>query len=93
MSLIAFGLCLGLGCFPVLLAGLGLGLAALGLSAWLAFLIAAVVGMIVSGATAYGGYSMLRQRAKIIERSKLEFGRNLQWVKTALTNKPQPTRY
>jgi hypothetical protein len=93
LALILFGGCLALGCFPVLLAALGFGLVAAGLSYWLSFLIAGIVGLAISGGAAYGGFRLLKKQAAVLRRSQAEFDRNVRWVKSALTRKPHPSEY
>ena len=77
-------LCMALGCFPILLATLGLGLAAAGLPYWGAFLIAAGVGLLVSAAAAYGGWRWLRSELSIFKRSQSELQNNIHGLKNAM---------
>jgi hypothetical protein len=93
LGLIVMGLCLALGSFPILLGALGLGLATAGMIPWAAFLLAGVIGMVISGVAAYGGFLLLKKQAAVLHRSQAEFDRNIRWVKTALTRKPRPTEY
>lgn len=93
LGLIVLAGCLALGVFPILLAALALGLAAAGLSYWLSFLLAALIGVIISGATGYGGYVLLKKQAKVLRRSQEEFERNVHWVKSALTQRSRPAPY
>ena len=84
LAAIGIALCLALGCFPVMLAALGYGLHTLGIPQWGAFLIAAAVGLVVSGLTAYGGWRWLSKELMVLDRSASELRNNVEWVKSAL---------
>jgi len=78
-----------LGCVPVLLTALALGLAEAGLADWLAFLVAAGIGLALAAMTGLVGWQRLRKLPAILGRSKQEFSCNVAWVKEALTNTPR----
>lgn len=79
-----------LGCVPVLLTALALGLAAAGLADWQAFLAAAGIGLALAAITGLVGWQRLRKLPAILNRSKQEFSSNVAWVKGALSNTPRP---
>ena len=79
------GVALGLACFPIGLAALSLLLVQVfGISYAAGFLIAAVVGTIVSALLCILGWIQVRERAAVLRRSQQELARNLRWIKKVL---------
>ena len=79
------GVALGLSCFPFALAALALGLIQIfALSNAAGFLIAVVVGAVVSALLSVTGVLLIRQRVVVLRRSQQELARNLRWIKKVL---------
>ncbi|TWU14511.1 hypothetical protein CA54_33780 [Symmachiella macrocystis] len=73
-----------LGCVPVALATLALGLVQAGLQTWLAFLIATVTGLIIASVSGIVGWLWMSKSFDAFRRSRQEFRSNLTWIKVAL---------
>ena len=79
------GAALGLACFPVALAALALLLIqVLGTSYATGFLLAAIVGVILSALLCASGRLLVRKRLAVMQRSRQELDRNLRWIKKVL---------
>jgi uncharacterized membrane protein YqjE len=79
------GAALGLACFPIALAALALLLIqVLGTSYATGFLVAAVVGAVLSALLCVIGWFQVRKRLAVLQRSQQELVRNLRWIKKVL---------
>ncbi len=79
------GLALGLACFPIALAALALLLIQVfGTSYAAGFLLAALVGTVVSALVSVVGWFQVRRHVAVLGRSQRELVRNLQWIKKVL---------
>ncbi len=79
------GVALGLACFPVALTALALLLIqVLGTSYAAGFLVAAVVGAVLSALLCVIGWFQVRKRLAVMQRSQQELVRNLRWIKKVL---------
>ncbi|QDT50447.1 phage holin family protein [Symmachiella dynata] len=81
---LAITLVVALGCVPMALATLALGLVQAGLQTWLAFLIATVTGLIIASLSGIAGWLWMGKSFNAFRRSKQEFRSNLTWIKLAL---------
>ena len=82
---LVFGAALGLACFPIALAALALLLVQVFETSYAAgFLIAAVLGAVLSSLVCAIAWSQVRQRAALLGRSQQELVRNLRWIKKVL---------
>lgn len=84
---VLFAMVLLLGCVPIALTALALGLVEAGLSYWLAFLLSAGIGLAVGLAIGFIGWKLLTRTPVVFERSKVEFSSNFTWVKSVLSTK------
>ncbi|HRX80116.1 MAG TPA: phage holin family protein, partial [Pirellulaceae bacterium] len=84
---ITFALVLLLGCVPIALTALALGLVEAGLSYWLGFLLSAAIGLAGGSAIGFTGWKLLTRTPVVFERSKVEFSSNFAWVKQVLSAK------
>jgi uncharacterized membrane protein YqjE len=79
------GLALGLACFPVALAALALLVIQIFETSYAAaFLIAALVGAVLSALVCVIGWFQVRERVAVLGRSQRELVRNLRWIKKVL---------
>ena len=79
------GVALGLACFPIALAALALLLVQVFETSYAAgFLIAVVVGAVVSALLCVIGWLQVRKRVAVLRRSQQELVRNLRWIKKVL---------
>jgi uncharacterized membrane protein YqjE len=79
------GVALGLACVPVALAGLALLVTQVfGTSYAAGFLIAALVGAVLSALLCIIGWFQVRERVTVLGRSQQELFRNLRWIKKVL---------
>ncbi|MCA9144494.1 MAG: phage holin family protein [Planctomycetaceae bacterium] len=76
-----------LGCVPIALTALALGLVEAGLSYWLGFLLSAAIGLAGGSAIGFTGWKLLTRTPVVFERSKVEFSSNFAWVKQVLSAK------
>ena len=86
VTLMIAGAIVLLGCIPVLLAALALGLIAAGLVDWQAFLAASAIGLAVAAIIGTLGWWRLRKLPAVFGRSRDEFKNNVAWVKGAFTS-------
>ena len=77
-------------CVPVLVAAVGLGLAALGLPVWAGLLIAGAVAAGGGAAAAWFGWKRLATAASAFDRSRAAAAENAAWVKRSLAREPHP---
>ena len=76
---------MGLGCFPVALAALALSLIQVFETSYAAgFLLATIVGAILSALLGVSGWLLVRKRLAVLQRSQQELVRNLHWIKKVL---------
>ena len=85
VGLLAAAAICSLGCVPIALMTVAFGLAAAGLSTWLAFLLATACGLLFAAILGVIGWRLLRQSPVDFTRSKNEFASNFQWVKQVVT--------
>ena len=79
------GVALGLSCFPFALAALALWLIQVFKISYAAgFLMAVVVGAVVSALLCVTGVFLIRKRVVVLQRSQQELVRNLRWIKKVL---------
>jgi Putative Actinobacterial Holin-X, holin superfamily III len=79
------GVMLGLACFPIALAGLAFALVeVLELSNATGFLLALVIGAVLSAVLCVIGWLQVRSHVAVLGRSKREFAHNLSWIKKVL---------
>jgi uncharacterized membrane protein YqjE len=79
------GVALGLACFPFALAALALFLIQVFEISYAAgFLIAVVVGAVLSALLCVLGWIQVRKRVTVLRRSQQELVRNLRWIKKVL---------
>ena len=82
------GVALGLACFPIALAGFALWLSQVFEISYAAgFLLAAVVGAVLSALLCVVGWFQVRTRVAALRQSQQELVRNLAWIKKVLQNK------
>lgn len=72
------------GCFPVALAGVAYLLVNAGMTLWGALLVAAAIGLVVSGLLFFGAYLLVKRSLNVFSRSTDELRCNLIWVKNVL---------
>jgi hypothetical protein len=85
IALCVVGLCMLLGCLPVLLILLAEVLVdAAGWSRAASFAVAALVGLVASGVTLALGYARIKKGVIALERSRDELNRNITWLKSTL---------
>ena len=77
-------------CVPVLVAAVGLGLAALGLPVWAGLLIAGALAAGAGVAAAWYGWTRLSSAASAFDRSRAAAAENAAWVKRSLAREPHP---
>jgi hypothetical protein len=93
IALCVVGLCMLLGCLPVLLILLAEVLVdAAGWSRSASFGVAAMVGLLASGVTLALGYARIKSGVIALDRSREELNRNIAWLKSTLRSRatPQP---
>ena len=79
------GVALGLACFPIALAALALLVIQVFETSYAAgFLMAVVVGAVLSALLCVIGWFQVRQRVAVLGRSQQELVRNLRWIKKVL---------
>ena len=79
------GVALGLACFPFALAALALFvIQVFEISYAAGFLIAVVVGAVLSALLCFLGWIQVRKRVTVLRRSQQELVRNLRWIKKVL---------
>lgn len=79
------GVALGLACFPIALAALALLLIQIFETSYAAgFLIAVVVGAVLSALLCVIGWFQVRERVAVLRRSQQELVCNLHWIKKVL---------
>lgn len=79
------GVALGLACFPIALVVLALFvIQVLETSYTVGFLVAVVVGAVVSALLCIAGWIQVRNRAAVLRRSQQELVQNLRWIKKVL---------
>lgn len=81
---LAITVVVALGCVPMALATLALGLVQAGLQTWLAFLIATATGLIIASVSGIAGWLWINKSFDAFRRSRQEFRSNLTWIKLAL---------
>ncbi|NLY00572.1 MAG: phage holin family protein [Rhodopirellula sp.] len=87
LGLLAVGLCLLLGSFPVLLMTIAYGVVALaGWPQWAGFLTATVVGFLIGGGLSGGAYWLFRHNVTGLQRSRKELVDNIRWLKETLSS-------
>ncbi|HUG89712.1 MAG TPA: phage holin family protein [Planctomycetaceae bacterium] len=86
------GVVLLLSSFPVLLLGLAWLIALTGLPLWASLLIAAAIGVAVSGVLGWFAWRTIRTTFAVFERSRDEFSQNLTWIKSVLRSGSRRTR-
>jgi uncharacterized membrane protein YqjE len=84
LVLAGLAIALGLGVFPVLLIAIAFGFIGAGMAAGWAFLISAVIGLVVAGVLAVIAWGLSRQIFQPINRSKQELAENIRWIKESL---------
>ena len=77
-------------CVPVLVAAVGLGLAAAGLPTWVGLLIAGTLAAGGAVLAAYFGWRRLATAASAFDRSRAAAAENAAWVKRSLAREPHP---
>ena len=79
------GVVLGLSCIPFALAALALLLIQVFETSYAAgFLLATIVGAILSALLGVSGWLLVRKRLTVLQRSQQELVRNLRWIKKVL---------
>ena len=79
------GVALGLACFPIALAALALLFIQVFETSYAAgFLIAVVVGAVLSALLCVIGWLQIRERVAVLQRSRQELVRNLRWIRKVL---------
>jgi hypothetical protein len=89
VTLLVVGACLLLGCVPIL--WLTIAEALVEFAEWprtLSLAVALVIGLVVAGGVAAAAWLKLKSMFASFERSREEFARNLDWVKTSLKRQP-----
>jgi hypothetical protein len=90
IALIVGAAVLALGCVPVILMGLGWGLAELsGLSLPLALLIVGGVALLLAAGAVWWGATLSRRIVTVFKRSYCEFKHNLDWIKKVFMQQSQ----
>lgn len=84
------GVAIAVLCVPVLLAAMGLGLAALGLPLWAGLLIVGGTAAVAGVALAWFGWKRLSTAASAFDRSRSAAVQNVSWVKRSLAREPHP---
>ncbi len=87
LTLVAIGGCCVIGGVTVLLASLGIALRAY-LPLWGALLCAGLAGLVIGGGFLAVATRLLTHPAAILDRSRTEWNKNLQWFKSALSGRP-----
>jgi hypothetical protein len=87
LGLAAAGVFLVGSSFTLLLAALGIALGQI-LPVWGALLVAGLVGLVVGGGSLALAARALSTRTAALDRSRVEFSKNLMWFKTALRGRP-----
>ena len=77
-------------CVPVLVAAVGLALAAAGLPVWAGLLIAGTVSVAAGALAAWLGWRRLTKAAAAFDRSRAAAADNVAWVKRSLAREPHP---
>ena len=77
-------------CVPVLVAAVGLGLAAAGLPVWAGLLISGGLAVAAGGVAAYLGWRRLAGAAGRFGRSRAVAAENAAWVRRSLAREPHP---
>jgi hypothetical protein len=84
------GICFLLGTIPVALAALAqLLVEQLGWSQAAAFGVAALAGLVLAGLAAGAAWGIIKSGLMSLERSREEFSRNIDWLKSTLKNRGQ----
>lgn len=77
-------LAIALGSFPVFLLAVAALLVQAGMALWGALAVAAALGLVLAGVLLGAAWLGIRSNLKILDRSREEFARNLDWVKNVL---------
>lgn len=84
LAMIAGGAICLLCSLPLLLVAAAQGLMVAGLPSWAAYLVVGIVGIAGGALSAWKGSSAIKTAGMVLDRSKVEFTKNLNWFKQIL---------